>query len=369
MTQSMTYAGSGVNYGGGLDAYKRKALEAGKRTAHHLLRLGAEEVVQSRGESAYVWRGGEGWGRAEVNEGLGTKNRVADAALWALGRSCYDSIAQDTVAMIINDLATMGAAPAVIMQHLAVQGSDWFKSPHGDALIEGWEKACHTSRVSWGGGETPALWDMVPPDTVILSGSATGIIRKERHSLCEERIKPGDVIVLVGSSGIHANGLSLARKIASRLPTSFGAKLSDGRSYGEHLLDPTVIYAPLIEECLTVGLDLHYAAHISGHGFRKLMRPTRPFRYVVEKLPTPQEVFDFIMKTGPVDLREAYGNLNMGAGFAVYLSRGCEEHLIEIAETLGLKAWVAGSIEPAEKSSVVLVEKDIVFEAEELEVR
>lgn len=368
MQQTLTNASSGVDYAGGLDAYKRKALKAGERTSHHLNRLGASPCEESRGESAYVWREDVAL-KAHVNEGLGTKNRVADAALWALGRSFYGSIAQDTVAMITGDLATVGAAPATIMQHLAVQSSDWFKTPHSGALVEGWEKACNAARVCWGGGETPALWDMIPADMAIISGSATGVIRKDSHYLRGDRIMPGDAIVLVGSSGIHANALSMARKLASRLPMSFGAILPDGRSYGEHLLDPTVIYAPLVEDCLTEELDLHYAVHITGHGWRKLMRATQPFRYVVEKLPTPQAIFDFIVTNGPVDPREAYGSLNMGAGFALYLPEKDAPRAIGIAKGLGMDAWNGGHIEAADKSSVVLIEKDIIFRSEELDVR
>lgn len=365
MQQPLVYD---VDYAGGLDAFKRGALQAGRSTARHLERLGFSECAESRGESAYVWRE-DGQLRAHVNEGLGTKNLVADAALRAHGRSYYRSIAHDTVAMIVNDLATVGAAPSTIMQHLAVGSNDWFKTPNSPALVQGWLEACDLARVCWGGGETPKLRDMVPPDTAIVSGSATGVIRTEEQYLRGDRIQDGDAIVLVRSNGIHANGLTLARDLASELPDGYQTVMEDDRTYGEALLDPTVIYSPLVEDCFNAGMPLHYAVHISGHGWRKLMRATQPFRYVVRELPKPQPIFDFICKHARYEERTAYADLNMGAGFAIYVPHEHAQHVVRIAEHLGLGAWVGGHIKTADRSSVVLAEKDIVFHAEELDVR
>jgi len=366
--ESMTYAGSGVDYKG-LDAFKRHAQEAARETAIHLKRLGGYEIPRSRGESAFLYcEGAYQHMFAHVHEGLGTKNLVADAMYDLTGESAYEKIAQDTVAMILNDLATVGALPLTCTMHLAVGDGSWFDLPHARALVYGWKKACDIGRVTWGGGETPTLKGIVDPRTAEISGSATGKVLNNKP-LLGEQVREGDVIVLVASSGVHANGLTLARKIAAKLPDGYLTKISDGRPYGAALLDPTVIYSALVEDCLKEELDLHYAVHISGHGWRKLMRAPQPFRYVVNTLPVPQPVFGFIQENGPVEEREMYGNYNMGAGFAIYVPLHVAACVIEIAKSLGFTAWVAGSIEAAEKSSVVLVEKNMVFHAEELEVR
>ena len=167
-------------------------------------------------------------------------------------------------------------------------------------------------------------------------------------------IRHGDAIVIIGSSGIHANGLTLAREIAEKLPNGFLTKLSDGRIYGEALLDPTIIYVPLVEGCFSKGIEIHYAVNITGHGWRKLMRATQPFAYIIEHVPVPHAVFSFIQEHGLVDDREAYANLNMGAGFALYVREGDVEKLLHIARSLSMPALRAGTIEASKVKRVTI---------------
>lgn len=197
--------------------------------------------------------------------------------------------------------------------HLAVGDSDWFNDKDRCLdLVVGWRNACNLARCTWGGGETPTLKGVVVPEAVVLSGSAIGIIKPKERLICGP-IQHGDAVVIIESSGIHANGLTLARKIADKLPEGYLTKLPDGRTYGETLLDPTYIYVDLVEDCLDAGVKIHYAVNVTGHGWRKLMRATQPFSYVIETLPTQLPIFDFLQKHGPVDDKEAYGNLNIRA--------------------------------------------------------
>lgn len=303
-----------------------------------------------------------------MEEGLGTKNLVADAMYALTGKSYYDQIAQCAVAMIVNDMVTLGALPLSVAMHLAVGTSDWFNDENRSSdLIAGWRSACNMARCVWGCGETPTLKGVVIPEAVVLSGSALGIIApKER--LIAGPIQHGDAIVIIESSGIHANGLTLARKIAEKLPDGYLTKLSDSRSYGETLLDPTHIYVGLVEDCLDAGVNIHYAVNVTGHGWRKLMRATQPFTYVIETLPTQLPIFDFIQKHGPVDDAEAYGNLNMGAGFALYMEEDQATQVIDIAKKLGQRAFVAGYIEKGDKK-VVIRPKGLEYAGETLAVR
>jgi len=367
--QNMTYAGTGVDYGA-MDPFKRDCQLAAIQTAGNIAGWGGgsyREVESSRGESAYLIE--TPWGYiAHVEEGLGTKNLVADAMYALTGKSYYDQIAQDTVAMIVNDIITLGALPLTTAMHLAVGTSDWFNDNNrtGD-LIRGWKNACDLARCTWGGGETPTLKGIVVPETVLLSGSATGVVQPKEH-LIAGPIQHGDAIVIIESSGIHANGLTLARKIADKLPEGYLTRLFDGRNYGETLLDPTHIYVGLVEDCFDFGVDIHYAVNVTGHGWRKLMRATQPFTYVIDTLPTQLPIFDFIQQHGPVDDKEAYGNLNMGAGFALYVSEVDALKVIEVAEKLGLRAFVAGHIEEGDKK-VVIKPKGLEYAGETLAVR
>jgi phosphoribosylformylglycinamidine cyclo-ligase len=363
---NLTYAGSGVNYDA-LDPFKRSAQSAAFATAGNIKRLGLTELSTSRGESAYLIEAADHY-IAHVEEGLGTKNLVADATHELTGGQYYGALAQDTVAMIVNDMITLGALPISVAMHLGVGDTAWFAdTARTEDLIAGWKKACDLSRCVWGGGETPGLAGVVLPGAVVLSGSAIGVI-KPKERLISGHIEDGDTIVMFESSGIHANGLSLARKIAET--TGYDARTSDGRMFGEALLDPTHIYVPVVEDSLDAGINLHYAVNITGHGWRKLMRAVEPFVYEIDTIPKPQPVFEFIQEHGPVDGTEAYGNFNMGAGFAVYVKPSDADGVIAVAEKQGIHAWVAGRIhKDGNHKRVVIKPKNITYEGETLNVR
>jgi phosphoribosylformylglycinamidine cyclo-ligase len=353
MTEKMTYAGVGVDYEA-MDPFKRLAQLAGRETARNILRLGFSEVDMSRGESAYLMDAGDHF-VAHVEEGLGTKNLVADAMYRLTGESYYDRIAQCTVAMIVNDMITLGALPLSVAMHLAVGASSWFSDENRcHDLIDGWKKASDLARCTWGGGETPTLKDIVHPDAAVLSGSAVGVVKPKSRLINAANIRHGDAIVIISSSGIHANGLTFAREIAEKLPKGYLTKLSDGRLYGEALLDPTTIYVPLVEDCFNEGVDIHYAVNITGHGWRKLMRATQPFAYIIDHIPVPHPVFSFIQEHGPVDDQEAYANLNMGAGFALYVRESDVRKVLTIAHFLGMPASRAGTIESSKVKKVTI---------------
>ena len=109
-------------------------------------------------------------------------------------------------------------------------------------------------------------------------------------------------------------GLTLARAIAERAPEGYLTRLRDGRPYGEALLDPTHIYVGVIEDCLTRGIDIHYAVNITGHGWRKLMRAKEPFAYVIDRIPSPQPVFEFMQAQGNVDDTRGLWQFQHGSG-------------------------------------------------------
>lgn len=392
MTDKMTYAGVGVNYDA-MDPFKRMAQLAGRETAGNIRRLNNgefQEVEMSRGESAYLIEAAKSY-FAHVEEGLGTKNLVADAMHRLTGKSYYDHIAQDTVAMIVNDMITLGALPLSVAMHLAVGDSNWFDDEKRCRdLVEGWKNACNLARCVWGGGETPTLKGVVVPEAVVLSGSAMGLVKPKDRLIIADNIQNGDAIVLIESSGIHANGLTMARKIAERkdgfwrrlahlflpkcfslraLPNGYLTPLDDGRTYGETLLDPTHIYVALVEDCLNRGVNIHYAVNVTGHGWRKLMRATQSFAYIVEQLPKQLPIFDFLQKHGPVDDTEAYGNFNMGAGFALYVSEANVDAVLKVAASHNIGALRAGYIERSDDKKVVIKPKGLEYSGATLGVR
>lgn len=363
---AQTYASSGVNYET-MDPFKRMAQQVARTTSGNIARLDMVEVEASRGESAYLVDAGDHY-LAHVQECLGTKNLVADAMHAITGRHYYDAIAQDSVAMIVNDLITMGALPISVAMYLAVGESEWFDdTERSQNFVDGWKRACDLARCVWGGGETPTLRDVIVPGAVDISGSAMGIVRPKSH-LIDAHLEDGDAIVLLGSAGIHANGVTLARRIAERV--GYDAKLSDGRLFGEALLDPTVIYVPVVDDCQREGIDLHYVVNVTGHGWRKLMRATQPFVYTIDRVPEPQPVFTFIQEQGPVDLEEMYGSYNMGAGFALFVPPADAERIVSIAARHGIEAWDAGRIaRDGDRKALHVRPLDLDFSGDSLSIR
>ena len=286
------------------------------------------------------------------------------------GKSYYSQIAQCGVGAIVNDMITLGALPLAVAMHLAVGEPNWFDDEQRCRdLVEGWKNACNLARCVWGGGETTTLKGNVFPGAVVLAGSAIGIVKPKERLITPENIRHGDAIILIESSGIHANGLTMARKIAENLPDGYLTKLSDGRTYEETLLDPTHIYVALVEDCLNSGVNIHYAVNITGHGWRKLMRARQLFAYVIERLPKQLQIFNFLQEHGPVDDREAYANFNMGAGFALYVSESDVGKVLRAAESLGFGALHAGHIEQSDEKKVVIQPKGLEYLGSTLGVR
>lgn len=348
----LSYEQAGVVYDL-IDPLKVAAQRAAAATAAHLAPHGFGEVAASRGESAYVVDVGPFY-LASIVECLGSKALVADEMARLTGRSYYAGIAQDTIAMAVNDLITVGATPLVVQAYWAAGGSDWFADQaRAQALVAGWKAACDTCGVAWGGGETPALAGIVEGGRIDLAASCTGLVNPKQRLSLGDRLAVGDAIVLLASSGIHANGLSLARKLTERLPQGYLSDIGSGLRYGDALLAPTTLYSPVTEALWKAGIGVHYAANITGHGWRKLLRHPGTFTYRVHTVPPVPPVLDFIAKHAGHDAEEAYGTLNMGAGFALYVAAADAARTVEVARACGVDAWVAGTVEAGPKQLVI----------------
>ena len=397
----LSYGQSGVDYDL-IDPLKVSAQRAAAATGLHLAAHGFSEVAASRGESAYVIDVGPFY-LASIVECLGSKALVADDMQRLTGRSWYDGIAQDTIAMAINDLITVGATPLSVHAYWAAGGSDWFAdAARSGALVAGWKRACDHCRVAWGGGETPALAGIVEEGRIDLAASCTGLVNpKERLSL-GERLAVADQIVLLESSGIHANGLSLARKLAERLPQGYLTPIGEADqvddatgtpaaataatpanrasgarapgpgvsplSYGAALLTPTLLYSPVTEALHRAGIAPHYCVNITGHGWRKLLRHPAEHTYRIRTVPPVPPVLRFVQRQARQDDREAYGTFNMGAGFALFVAPQDAERTVEVARAQGVRAWIAGAVETGPKQ--LLIEPlNLRFGADELQLR
>jgi phosphoribosylformylglycinamidine cyclo-ligase len=365
---SLSYESSGVRYGP-LDAFKRACQKAALTTTDLLAGHGFREPSTVRGESAYLIEAEDHF-LAHVEEGLGTKNMVADAVQAETGKCYYRAIGIDTVATIANDLVTCGALPIAVAMHAAVGSSDWFADENrAQELVMGFAEGCRAAGAVWGGGETPALRGLVEPGAIILAGSAVGRIAPKTLRILGD-VRDGDSIIFLASSGVQTNGLTLCRKIAESLPGRYSTRIDGGVTLGEALLAPSTLYVAFVRECQRRGVRLNYAAHVTGHGWRKLMRLEEPFVYEITAPRPIPALFKFLIESGPIAEREAFATFNMGIGFAVYVAPAAAAAALAAAKTSGYDAWVAGTVRSdGGRKAVSIPSMGLVFEGDTLQVR
>jgi phosphoribosylformylglycinamidine cyclo-ligase len=256
------------------------------------------------GHYANVLRLDDRRGLALSCDGVGTKVIVAEQ----LGR--LDTVGIDCIAMNVNDVICVGADPIAVLDYIAVEAAD----PDALAkLADGLRRGAEEAGVEIPGGELAVLPELIrghpSPRGFDLLGFCVGLVDLDAI-VTGARIEPGDALVGVPSSGIHSNGLTLARNVLGDLDERI-----DGRTVGDLLLEPTVIYVKAIRELLDSEVDVRGLAHITGDGFLNLLRLDAEVGYRIDTpLPVPR-VFDLIAERGNVDDAERYEVFNMGCGF------------------------------------------------------
>jgi phosphoribosylformylglycinamidine cyclo-ligase len=364
--RSASYRAAGVDYDA-LDAAKRAAMTAALQTSALMAAHGANALDASRGEPAFVFELGDHT-LAFVLEGLGTKSIIAREVLEHQGADRFADVAYDTVAAIVNDLCCVGALPLVANAYFATGSSDWYRDgERARELVRGWRRACEDAGCAWGGGESPSLSGLVAQNDIELAGAAVGLVPAARAPLLGGDLAAGDEIVLAASSGLHANGASLARLVAAQLPDGFATSLPSGRQFGPALLAPSIIYVPLVAAVLASDVQVTYLSHITGHGLLKLMRADAELGYRLQRLPLVPEVLEFLAAEAGLDAHAAYSTLNMGSGLAIYCRAGGGDEVVRLASARGIPALVAGHV-TAGPREVVLEPLSVRYGAEQLDL-
>jgi len=248
---------------------------------------------------------------AMTTDGVGTKILVAEAV------KKFDTIGIDMIAMNVNDLICVGAEPVALVDYLAV------KEPNSEVFEEiakGLYEGAKQSGIAIVGGETAVMPDLI--EGFDLAGTAIGVVEKNKV-ITGEKIKPGDVVIGIESSGIHSNGLTLARKL---LIPKYGLEYEyDGKPLWRHLLEPTRIYVKPVLELLE-SVEVHGLAHITGGGLLNLKRITN-YGFSL-KMPQIRGIFKLIHENG-VPLDEMFKVFNMGVGFIVVVDEKDKENALE----------------------------------------
>ncbi len=365
MARQDEYRRSGVDYDV-LDEVKREAITQAAATGPLLEAAGGREFTRSRGSSAYVFEL-NGATLAMVVEGLGTKSAIAAEYLAATGISRFADIARDAVAAIVNDVISVGALPLVVTAYFATGDAAWYRRERALDLLHGWRSACEQAGAVWGGGESPALPGIVTPDAIELAGSALGQVPAGRQPVFGDDIAPGDRIVLLPSSGLHANGASLARRVAAGLPAGLLTRLPSGRPLGDALLDPSKIYVSFVRELLASRVVPSFLNGITGHGYLKIMRTNLDVRYEITALPHVPEVLGFLTGQLGMPPAEAYSTLNMGAGYVVIVRPADLGEVLRVAHDTGHDALVAGQVTEGRRA-VAIEPLGVGYSGEEYQV-
>jgi phosphoribosylformylglycinamidine cyclo-ligase len=269
---------------------------------------------------------------ATHTDGVGTKVIISQMM------KKYDTIGIDCVAMNVNDIVCVGAAPISFVDYIAANRNDQeiFKQ-----IVRGLVKGAKKARVPIVGGETAILPDLIRGKNFSfdLAGMVVGILNKQ-NVIFGNMITAGDIIIGVKSSGLHSNGYSLARKVLlSRY--SLHDKIKGLGTLGNALLEPTEIYVqPVLEavrEC-----NIHGLAHITGGSFTKLLR-LKKIGYVLDNLPEPPEIFQ-VIENQDVEKEEMYKTFNMGIGFCLVVPEEEGERISEIFKKYGLNSRQIGEI-------------------------
>ncbi|MCP8320442.1 MAG: phosphoribosylformylglycinamidine cyclo-ligase [archaeon] len=279
-------------------------------------------------------------------DGVGTKVLVAQMM------EKYDTIGIDCIAMNVNDIICLGSEPIALIDYLALE------KPNRDivkGIMRGLAKGAKEAQISIVGGETAIMPDVIKGidgKGFDLVGLAIGVVDKDKV-INGKDLKYGDIVIGIDSTGIHSNGLSLARKaLLQRYKIDqFIPEL--GKSVGEELLTPTRIYVKPVLELLK-RCEVHGLAHITGGAFSKLRRLLlKPkIGFLLDRMPEPLPIFQLIQKEGNITNREMYRTFNMGVGFCVCAQKSEEDRIIKIFADYGMGARTIGKI--VEKSGVMI---------------
>jgi phosphoribosylformylglycinamidine cyclo-ligase len=275
---------------------------------------------------------------ATSTDGVGTKVAIAQAM------DVHDTIGFDLVGMVVDDLVVCGAEPLFMTDYIA---TGRVVPERIAAIVKGIAEACVEAGCALLGGETAEHPGLLGPDEYDLAGATTGVVEADRL-LGPGRVRPGDAVLAMESTGLHSNGYSLVRHVLLETAMwSLDRHVDElGRSLGEELLEPTRIYA---KACLDLAgrTAVHAMSHVTGGGLAANLERVLPVELgvVVDRSTwTPQPVFDVVRRVGGVAQEDLESTLNCGVGMVALLPAGEVDQAVEVLHGHGVRAWVAGEV-------------------------
>ena len=284
---------------------------------------------------------------ATSTDGVGTKVAIAQAM------DKHDTIGFDLIGMLVDDLVVVGAEPLFVTDYIACGKV----VPERIAdIVKGIAAACEVAGAALLGGETAEHPGLLDDDEYDIAGATTGVVERSRI-LGPERVRPGDVVVALASSGLHSNGYSLVRHVL--LQQAGWALDRDvpelGRTLGEELLTPTQVYARDILALIDAA-EVHAISHVTGGGLANNLARVLPAGVVATLRRaswTPPAIFSLVQQVGQVSRPDIEATLNMGVGMALVAPADAVDVLLRTASDRGLRAWVLGETAPSEGAARV----------------
>jgi phosphoribosylformylglycinamidine cyclo-ligase len=278
---------------------------------------------------------------ATSTDGVGTKVAIAQAI------DKHDTIGQDLVGMVVDDIVVVGAKPLFMTDYIACGKV----VPERIAdIVAGIARACADTRTALVGGETAEHPGLLGPDDYDVAGAAVGAVEADAV-LGSDRVQNGDVVLALGSSGLHSNGYSLVRHILTARGIGYGDRLDDlGGVVGEVLLEPTRLYtAPLLRVLANpqTGGSVHALSHVTGGGIAANLARVLPlgsWAEVDRSSWSPAPVFRVLSDLSASTLQSAEGTWNLGIGFLAVVSPAAVDAVVSTLATDGIPAWQVGVV-------------------------
>ena len=276
-------------------------------------------------------------------DGVGTKLKLA----FIMDK--HDTVGIDCVAMCVNDIACAGGEPLFFLDYIAC-GKNY---PEKIAtIVKGVAEGCKMAGAALVGGETAEHPGMMPEEDYDIAGFAVGIV-DEKDLITGEKIKAGDALVAIASSGVHSNGFSLVRKVFDMTPECLNTYYEElGQTLGEALLTPTRIYVKAMKSVKDAGVTVKGCSHITGGGFYEnipRMLPEGINAHVELGSYEVPAVFKLLQEKGGIADQMMYNTYNMGIGMLLAVDPADAEKTVAAIEAAGEKAWIAGSCQAGEK--------------------
>jgi len=361
------YAKAGVDYTE-LEPFKEIMIAAGKKTVSFPNRRGVyinSDVLHSHG-GIFEYRGDQPHLWCSTQEGLGNKNWIAE---WmylydGTGQTYYQNIAIDAALMAVNDCIAQGAMPVVFTDEVAVGDSSWYSDKkRSQDLADGFVAICDQVGMALPAGESPALRYLLRSELPIkaapsISGCVTGIIAPKNRLITGKELQPGDHIIGVTSSGIHANGISLIIKKAMELPEKFLTKLPNGKTLGEEALIPTRSYVSLVEALLEAEIKIHALLPGTGDGVGKIAFDKQPMTYRIHSWVQVPEFFKFYREIIGISLIDCLKTFNWGIGYYIFAPAHEVQNILEIGKKNGYEILDLGLVESGDRK--------VIFEPENI---